>query len=148
MASTMSMPSQKPGTAMKSTDMARATPSGRLLGLNALRIPTGRPTSHDTIRDSMAISALMGPRCRICSATVSPRKNDLPSRPVAMSPSQRPYCTGSGSLSPRSAMIRTRSAGVIRAWPSTPRMATSGSPGRTRRMTKMLMETPSSVIAA
>ena len=79
----MSMPSQKPGTAMKSTDMARATPSGMLLGLNALRMPTGSPTSHDTMSDRMAISALMGPRCRICSATVSPRKNDLPSRPVA-----------------------------------------------------------------
>src|SRR5262249_45746142 len=62
--------------------------------------------------------------------------------------SQRTYCTGSGADRPRSAMMRTRSAGVMRAWPSTPRMATSGSPGRMRRMTKMLSDTPSSVTAA
>ena len=45
----MSMPSQKPGIAMKRTDSARARPSGRLFGLNALRMPTGSPTSHETI---------------------------------------------------------------------------------------------------
>ena len=83
-----------------------------LLGLNALRIPTGRPTSQETMRASTPISALMGPRWAISSATVSPRKNDLPSRPAPMSTSQRPYCTGSGSLSPRSAMMRTRSVGL------------------------------------
>ena len=65
-----------------------------------------------------------------------------------MSTSQRTYWIGSGSLSPRSAMMRTRSAGFICAWPSTPRIATSGSPGRTRRITKTLSETPSSVTAA
>ena len=45
-------------------------------------------------------------------------------------------------------MMRTRSAGFICAWPSTPRMATSGSPGRTRRITNTLSETPSNVMAA
>ena len=142
------MASQKPGIAMKRTDSARAAPSGRLFGLKALRMPTGRPTSQETISASTPISALIGPRWRICSETVSPRKNDLPRRPAAMSPSQRTYCTGSGSLSPRSAMMRARSAGFICAWPSTPRMATSGSPGRTRRITKTLTETPNKVIAA
>ena len=78
----MSMPSQKPGMAMKRTDSARATPSGKLLGLNALRIPTGSPTSQETMSASTPISALIGPRWRISSATVSPRKNDLPSRPA------------------------------------------------------------------
>ena len=119
-----------------------------LFGLNALTIPTGSPTSQETISASTAISALIGPRWAIRSATVSPRKNDLPSRPAPMSPSQCAYCTGSGALSPRSAMMRTRSVGVMRACPSTPRIATSGSPGRIRRMTKMLSETPSSVTAA
>src|SRR5689334_5679881 len=144
----MSMPSQKPGMAMKRIDMARASPSGTLLGLNALRMPTGRPTTHDTSSARIPISALIGPRWAMSSATVSPRKNDLPSRPAPMSPSQRTYCTGSGALRPRSAMMRTRSAGVMRAWPSTPRIATRGSPGRTRRMTKMLIDTPSSVMPA
>src|SRR5882672_10109918 len=144
----MSMPSQNPGIAMKRMESMRATPSGRLFGLNALRMPTGSPTSQETNSASTPISALMGPRCEIKSATVSPRKNDLPSRPTAMSRSQWTYCTGSGSLSPRSAMMRTRSAGVMRAWPSTPRMATSGSPGRILRMTKMLSDTPSSVTTA
>ena len=102
----------------------------------------------DSMEGPTPISALMGPRCAIRSATVSPRKNDLPSRPTAMSPSHRTYCTGSGSERPRSAMMRTRSAGIMRAWPSTPRMATSGSPGRMRRMTKMLSDTPSSVTTA
>src|SRR5207248_2563383 len=144
----MSMPSQNPGMAMKRIDSMRATPSGRLFGLNALRMPTGSPTSQETTSASTPISALMGPRCEIRSATVSPRKNDLPSRPTAMSRSHRTYCTGSGSERPRSAMMRTRSAGIMRAWPSTPRMATSGSPGRMRRMTKMLSDTPSSVTTA
>src|SRR5439155_968050 len=58
----MSMPSQKPGMAMNKTDNARATPSGRLFGLNALRIPTGRPTSQETMKASTPISALIGPR--------------------------------------------------------------------------------------
>src|SRR5207249_6216262 len=74
------MPSQKPGTAMKRIDSARATPSGTLFGLNALRMPTGRPTSHETNSASTPISALIGPRCAISSETVSPRKNDLPRR--------------------------------------------------------------------
>src|SRR2546425_690740 len=142
------MPSQNPGMAMKSTDSVRATPSGTLLGLNALRIPTGSPTNQEITRASSPISALIGPRWAISSATVSPRKNDLPRRPAAMSTSHRPYWTGRGSDSPRSAMIRTRSSFDIRAWPSTPRMATSGSPGRIRRTTKMMTETPSSVPAA
>src|ERR1043166_559518 len=142
------MPSQKPGMAMKRTDNPRATPSGTLLGRNALRMPTGSPTSQEMTRASTPISALIGPRWRINSDTVSPRKNDRPRRPAPMSTSQRPYWTGRGALSPRSAMIRTRSAADIRAWPSTPRMATSGSPGRIRRTTKMMSETPSSVPVA
>src|SRR5262249_9388680 len=59
-----------------------------------------------------------------------------------MSPSQRRYWTGNGSERPRSCMMRTRSAGVIREWPSTPRMATRGSPGRMRSTTKMMRDTP------
>ena len=84
----MSIPSQKPGIAMNRMDIARARPSGTLLGLNALRMPTGRPTSQDTTSASTPISALIGPRCAMSSETVSPRKNDLPSRPAAMSRSQ------------------------------------------------------------
>src|SRR5262249_59038941 len=45
-------------------------------------------------------------------------------------------------------MMRTRSSADIRAWPSTPRMATSGSPGSIRRTTKTISETPSSVPTA
>src|SRR5262249_43296728 len=45
-------------------------------------------------------------------------------------------------------MIRTRSAADIRAWPSTPRIATSGSPGRIRRTTEVMSEAASSVRAA
>ncbi len=58
----MSMPSQKPGIAMNRTDSARARPSGRLFGLNALRMPTGSPTSQEMISASTPISALIGPR--------------------------------------------------------------------------------------
>src|SRR2546427_3780144 len=121
---------------------------GHAVRLERAQDADGRPTSHETNSASTPISALIGPRCAISAATVSPRKNDLPSRPAKMSPSQWTYCTGSGSLSPRSAMMRTRSAGAMCACPSTPRMATRGSPGRIRRITKMLRETPSSVTAA
>ncbi len=111
----MSMLSQKPGMAMNKMASERATLSAQLLGLIALTMPTGRPMSHDTTRARRPISALIGPRWRMSSATVSPRKNDLPSFPVEMSRSQWTYWTGSGSDRPRSCMMRTRSAGVILA---------------------------------
>ena len=87
----MSMLSQKPGMAMNKMASERATLSAQLLGLIALTMPTGRPTSHDTMSARNPISALIGPRWRMSSATVSPRKNDLPSCPVAMSRSQWTY---------------------------------------------------------
>src|SRR5437879_4485276 len=55
------------------------------------------------------------------------------------------YWTGSGSLRPRSLMIRARSPGLSRWKPSAPNIATKGSPGRTRMTTKMTMEIPTSV---
>src|SRR3989440_5214632 len=139
------MPSQKPGIARNRTESERATLSGSLFGRNALTMPTGSRTSHEMITDKRPISALSGPRCRMSSETLSPRKNDRPRLPPAMSRIQRAYCTGSGSLSPRSSMIRARSAGASLAKPSSPNMATSGSPGRTRNTTKMIKETPTSV---
>ena len=66
---------------------------------------------------------------------------------MAMSPSQRTYWTGRGSLSPRSAMSCARSPALC-ACPSIPNIATSGSPGRIRRTTKMIIETPISVPSA
>src|SRR5258705_4411629 len=140
-ASTISSPSQNPGTAMKRTESVRTSASAQPFGRIALRMPTGSPTSHEMIRARIAISAESGPRWRMRSRTVSPRKNDLPSSPVAMSRIQRTYCTGSESDRPRSRMSTTRSAGAILACPSTPRMATSGSPGRMRSTTKMIRET-------
>src|SRR5207247_2955074 len=121
---------------------------GTTTAMYGLRSPTGRQNRYETNRGSRPTSAVIGPRCAISPETVSPRKNDLPRRPAAMSRSQWTYCSGSGSLSPRSAMMRTRSAGGSRACPSTPRMGNGGSPGRIRRITKMLSETPSSVTAA
>ena len=87
----MSKPSQKPGMAMKRTDTERAIPSAQPLGRIALRMPTGSPISHEMITARMPISAEIGPRRRMRSATVSPRKKDFPSCPEAMSLSQRTY---------------------------------------------------------
>ena len=103
------MPSQKPGMAMKNTASDRASASAAPLGRIALRMPTGSPTSHEMTRARSAISAEIGPRRRIRSATVSPRKNDLPSWPEAMSWSQRTYWTGSESENPRSRIMSSRS---------------------------------------
>ena len=123
----------------------RATLSDRLFGRNALMMPTGRPTSHEISTASRPISALSGPRWRMISETFSPLKNDLPRLPVVMSCIQRAYWTGSGSLSPRSSMIRARSSGASFAKPSSPNIATSGSPGKILSTTKMIRETPISV---
>ena len=85
-ASTINMPSQKPGNGDEEDgERAGHVVEPMLLGLMALRMPIGRPTSQDTISASTPISALIGPRRRISSATVSPRKKDLPSWPEAMS---------------------------------------------------------------
>ena len=113
----------------------RATLSGRLFGRKALTMPTGSPTSQEIRTESSAISALSGPRCRISSETLSSRKNDVPRLPVAMSRIQ----------SPRSSMIRARSPGASFEKPSSPNMATSGSPGRILNTTKMIRDTPTRV---
>ena len=84
--------------------MMRAPVSARLLGRSALMMPTGSPTSHEMTTDSTPISALSGPRRMMRSATLSSRKNDLPSSPLTTSPIHFRYCTGSGSLRPSSAM--------------------------------------------
>src|SRR5438309_2322887 len=141
----MSMPSQKPGIARKRTETDRPTLSARLLGRTALVMPTGSPTSHEMSTESTPISALRGPRCRTSSETRSPRKNDRPRLPLAMSFIQCTYWTGSGSLRPRSLMIRARSPGLSLWKPSAPNIATKGSPGRTRMTTKMTIEIPTSV---
>ena len=67
-------------------------------------MPTGSPTSHEITTDSTPISTLNGPRRTIMSATLSSRKNDLPSSPLTTSPIHLRYCTGNGSLRPSSAM--------------------------------------------
>ena len=75
-----------------------------LLGLSALTIATGMPTSHEISTESSAISAVSGPRRRIMSATLSERKNERPKLPARMSFTQARYCTHSGSLRPSSVM--------------------------------------------
>ena len=73
-------------------DITRAPVSTMLFGRSALTIPTGSPTSHEMSTARRPISALKGPRRRIKSATLSPRKNDEPSLPLARSFIQRKYC--------------------------------------------------------
>ena len=98
------MPTQKPGTAMNRMLMKRTTLSTTVLGLSALMMATGMPTSHDSTTEIRAISAVSGPRRRIMSATLSERKNEWPKLPWMMSLTQRRYCTHRGSLSPSSDM--------------------------------------------
>ena len=98
------MPTQKPGTAMNRMLTKRTTLSITVLGLSALMMATGMPTSHDSTTEIRAISAVSGPRRRIMSATLSERKNEWPKLPRMMSLTQRRYCTHRGSLSPSSAM--------------------------------------------
>ena len=98
------MPTQKPGTARNRMLTKRTTLSAMVLGLSALTIATGMPTSHDSTTEIRAISAVSGPRRRIMSATLSERKNERPKSPRRMSFTQARYCTHSGSLRPSSAM--------------------------------------------
>ncbi len=98
------MPTQKPGTAMNRMLMKRTTLSEMVLGLSALTIATGMPTSQDSTTEIRAISAVSGPRRRIMSAMLSERKNERPKLPSTMSFTQWRYCSHSGSLSPSSAM--------------------------------------------
>src|SRR5438552_11325107 len=101
------------------------------------------PTTQERMIAMTAISTVRGPRWTIRSTTVSPRQKDLPSFPVPMSFSQVMYCTVSGALNPRSASILARSSGLIFV-ACVPNMILTGSPGITRRTTKMMMVTPSS----
>ena len=78
--------------------------SATLCGLSALTIATGMPTIHDRTTEISAISAVRGPRRAIISATLSARKNEWPRLPVAISRTQRKYCTTSGSLNPSCAI--------------------------------------------
>ncbi len=142
----MSIPSQKPGMARKRMDITRAPVSTMLFGRSALTIPTGNPTSHEISTARMPISALRGPRRRIKSATLSPRKNDEPSLPLARSFIQRKYCWYRGSLRCNSCMILARSASVNLVAPS-PYMTASRSPGSKRITTKMMIDTPKIVRA-
>ena len=84
--------------------MKRAMLSAMLFGRSAETSATGMPTSHDSMTEISAISAVSGPRRRIMSATLSERKNDWPNLPENTSRIQFRYCTISGSLRPRSAM--------------------------------------------
>ena len=82
----------------------RATLSATVLGLSALMMATGMPTTQDRITESSAISAVSGPRRSIMSATLSERKKERPKLPLGDVSTQRRYCTHSGSLRPSSRM--------------------------------------------
>ena len=100
----MSMPSQNPGTARQVIEITRAVLSARVFGRSALTIATGMPRIQDRITDRMAICAVSGPRRNTISPTLSARKNERPSSPLAMSRSHLPYWTISGSARPSSSM--------------------------------------------
>ena len=85
--STISIPSQNPGTARLTIEMKRARLSIQLFGFRALTIATGMPISHDRMTESSAICAVRGPRRITMSPTLSARKKDRPSSPLAMSAS-------------------------------------------------------------
>src|SRR3989442_556771 len=110
----------------------------------ALPSATGNPTSHGMITARIPISALRGPRRRIKSATLSPRKKDAPSLPLARSFIQRKYCWYRGSLRCNSCMILARSASVNLVAPS-PYMTASRSPGSKRITIKIMIDTPKTV---
>jgi hypothetical protein len=84
--------------------MKRAALSATVLGLSALMMATGMPTTHDRMTESRAISAVSGPRRKSMSATLSERKKDWPKLPWAIAFTQVRYCTQSGSLRPSSRM--------------------------------------------
>ncbi len=125
----------------------RETLSATLLGRSALTIATGMPTSHDSTTEMAPISAVKGARRAIISATLSARKNEWPKLPLRMSRIQCRYWIASGSLSPSCAMYRARSAAVSLVNPSMPKIATSGSPGKTRSTTNTTIDTPTTVSA-
>src|SRR5215467_5573615 len=100
------------------------------------------PTTQDRTMAMTAISTVRGPRCTMRSTTVSPRQNERPSLPLAMSCSHLPYCTSNGELRPRSASIFARSSGLI-CVACVPNITLTGSPGITRSSTKITMVTPS-----
>src|SRR5262245_7471331 len=110
-----------------------------------LVIPTGKPTSHEMSVARNAISSVMGPRRTTNWVTLSPRRSDLPNSPVAMSRSHFAYWTTYGSRSPSACSRLARCSTVMRLAPSSPKIATRGSPGRRRMATKMITLTPSSV---
>ena len=100
----MSMPSQNPGTARQVIEITRAVLSAAVLGRSALMMATGMPKIQERTTDRMAICAVSGPRRNTISPTLSARKNERPSSPLAMSQSQLPYWMINGSARPSSSM--------------------------------------------
>ena len=111
-ATTISNPSQKPGIARNSTVKKLVHISHSEFGRTALMMPTGKPISQDMATEINPIWALIGPRCAKISIIGSPRKNDSPSLPDAMSRIHTAYCTASGLSKPKSRSISALCSGV------------------------------------
>ena len=89
--STITSPTQKLGTAMKTVTTTRVTWSPAERRHTALAMPTGMPMIQDSTTAMSAIWAVMGPRRRIRSRIGSPRQNDRPRSPRRTSPIQSRY---------------------------------------------------------
>ena len=92
-ATTVNNPSQKPGIAKNRTVVVLVMLSQIDLGLNALKIPTGRPIIQAINKERTPISAVMGNLVPIVRRIESPLNNDSPRLQVKIFLIHSPYWT-------------------------------------------------------
>ena len=106
------MPSQKLGTARKSTVTSRTRTSTAESRFRALTTPTGMPTSQETRMATAAISMVIGARFKISTRMGSSRQNDLPRSPRKTSAIHDRYWTYNGLSRPRLTLAIWTCSGV------------------------------------
>ena len=135
-----SVASQKLGTDSPISPSTRATKSMRLFWRTAERMPRGMAIGIDIRIANSANSSVMG-KARISWSVIGSRlRNEVPKFRCRISPIQRVYCTGQGSVRPKAARISSFASSVIVE--SIPTIASTISPGNSRIITKMSIDIP------
>jgi hypothetical protein len=89
------------------------------------RIPAGSPINRDSTMAPPASDSVAGMRCTIASVTFCDENSDVPRSPCSALPTQRAYCSITGSSSPNRVLVSSICSSVA----FSPASVTAGSPG-------------------
>ena len=120
-----SIPSQKLGMAIPTTERMLESVSHTLLRYTAEMMPSGTAMMIATIIERMANSIVAGKRCTTLSTIGEPVKSKLPKSPCSTPHSQSKYCMYSGLFRP----IASRAASISASVANSPPATIAASPG-------------------